>query len=126
MTCSSLGSEETTSPAVVGDDHEVLDAHADGARDVDPGLDRDHHAGSERGLALLGQPRALVDVEPDAVAEAVAEVLGVAGGVDDRARHGVDLAAGRARAHGRQRGLLGVRARARRPGASRGSISPVA
>ena len=54
--------------AVVGDDHEVLDPHAHGARDVDPGLDRDDHAGGQRGLALLGQPRPLVDVEAHAVA----------------------------------------------------------
>ena len=75
---------------------------------VDPGLDRDDHAGGQRGLALLGQPRPLVDVEPDAVAQPVAEVLGVAGGVDDRARDGVDLAAGGPRAHGRERRLLGL------------------
>src|SRR3954466_9230020 len=60
-----------------------------------------------RVLALLGEPRPLVDLEPDPVPEPVAEVLGVAGGVDDRARDGVDLAAGRPRPHRGERGLLG-------------------
>src|SRR3954468_11472050 len=82
--------------ALLGDDHEVLDPHADRARHVDARLDGHDVAGGERGLALLGEPRPLVDLQPDPVAEAVAEVLGVAGGVDDRARDGVDLAAGRA------------------------------
>ena len=44
-------------------------------------------------LGALREPRRLVDLEPDAVAEAVAEVLAVAGGLDHRARDGVDLAA---------------------------------
>ena len=75
---------------------------------VDPGLDGDDHARRQRGVALLGQPRPLVDVEPDPVAQPVAEVLGVAGGVDDRAGDGVDLAPGGAGAHGRQRRLLSL------------------
>ena len=38
-----------------------------------------------------------MDLEPDAVAQAMAEVLAVARRVDDLARHGIDLAAGRPR-----------------------------
>ena len=64
--------------AVLGHDDEVLDPHADGARHVDPGLDGDDVAGGERVVALLRQARGLVDLEPDAVAEPVAEVLAVA------------------------------------------------
>src|SRR3954447_2756659 len=92
--------------AVVGDDDEVLDPHADRAGHIDPRLDRDDVARLQRVLPLLGEPRPLVDLEPDPVSEAVAEVLGVARVVDDRARDRVDLPAGRARPHRGEGGLL--------------------
>jgi len=72
--------------SVLGHGDEVLDTDADGARDVDARLDGDDHPGLQRDLALLGQPRTLVDLDAHAVAEPVAEVLGVAGAVDDLAR----------------------------------------
>src|SRR3954462_5497443 len=72
--------------AVVGDDDEVLDPHTDRAGHVHTRLDRDDVARLQRVLPLLGEPRALVDLEPDAVAEAVAEVLGVARVVYDPPR----------------------------------------
>ena len=92
--------------AVFGHHDEVLDAHADGLADVDAGLNGHDVAGLQRGGARRGEPRALVHLEPDAVPEAVAEVLGVPGRVDDLARDGIDVAAGRPRAHRGQRLLL--------------------
>src|SRR3954451_734973 len=70
---------------------EILDAHADGAGDVDPRLDGDDVACGKRVGAELREARALVDLEADPVPEPVAEVLGVAGLVDDGARDRVDL-----------------------------------
>ena len=113
--------------AVVGDDDEVLDAHADGARHVDAGLDRDDLPGRQRGLALLATaagprgprgPTPCPSPWPKCSPWPAASMI-VAG-------DGVDLAAGRARAHRRQRRLLGRAGRARRPRRSRGSSSPVA
>src|SRR4051812_33339849 len=103
-----LGQRGDDLRAVIRDDDEVLDAYADRARDVDARLDGHHVARGKRVLALLRQPRALVDLETHAVAESVPEVLAVAGRVDDPARHGVDLAAGRAGPHGREGRLLGA------------------
>ena len=57
-------------------------------------------------LRRARQPRRLVDLQPDAVAEAVAEVLGVPGGGDQVARDRVDLAPLGARPDGVQRRLL--------------------
>ena len=81
----------------VGHDHEVLDPDADVAGHVDARLDGHDVARRELALRRLGEPRRLVDLEPDAVAEPVAEVLAVAGRVDDLARDGVDVLARRAR-----------------------------
>ncbi len=54
---------------------------------VDAGLDRDHVPGAQR-LLRRGprQARSLVDLQADAVTEAVAEVLAVAGVLDHRTR----------------------------------------
>ena len=49
--------------------------------------------GGQRRLRRRAQPRRLVDVDPDAVPEPVAEVLGVPGGADHVARDRVDVAA---------------------------------
>ena len=73
---------------------------------VDARLDGHDLAGGERRVAALREPRALVDLDADAVAEAVAEVLAVAGGGDDVARDRVDLAAGGAGADRGERRLL--------------------
>ncbi len=65
--------------AVLGDDDEVLDPHPELARQVDAGLDRHHFAGREHVLGALREPRRLVHLEADPVAEPVAEALAVAG-----------------------------------------------
>ena len=70
--------------AVLGDHDQVLDPDPELARDVDAGLDRDHVAGLEHVLGGLAQPRRLVDLEPDPVAETVAEVVLVAAVADHR------------------------------------------
>ena len=57
---------------VVGHLDHVLDADAAEPGHVDAGLDRDDRAGRQRVLVELAtEPRTLVDLEPDAVAEAV-------------------------------------------------------
>ena len=53
---------------------------------VDAGLDRHHLAGLQGVLGAAAEPRRLVDLEADAVAEPVAEALAVAGFVDHLAR----------------------------------------
>ena len=64
--------------SVLGDDHEILDPDAADARQIDARLDRHDVAGDEPSLGRAGQPRRLVRDQPDAVAEAVAEVLAMA------------------------------------------------
>ena len=61
--------------AAVGHDDQVLDADAELARQVDPGLDRHRVAGLQRALRGLRQPRRLVHLQPDPVAEAVPEAI---------------------------------------------------
>ena len=56
--------------AVLGDDDEILEPDAAEALPVAAGLERDHVAGDER-VARAAEVRALVDLEPDAVAERV-------------------------------------------------------
>ena len=113
-------------PPVLGDDHEVLDAHATDAGQVDARLDGHDMARDEPRPAGPCKPRRLVDVEPDAVPEAMAEVVAVARGGDDVAGDRVDLATGRARLDGVQRGDL--RAQDERVGLLElvGHASPVA
>ena len=94
--------------AVLGDDDEVLDPDAEAAGDVDAGLDRDDVAGAEHVVGALAEARRLVDLEADAVAEAVAELVAVAAVADDRPR---DLVGGGSRHAGAdrlQRLALGV------------------
>ena len=83
---SSFGKPVRISGSPSGHDHEVLDPDADSPGHVDARLDRDRVARGERALGGLAEPRRLVHLEPDAVAEPVAEVLLVAGAVDDLAR----------------------------------------
>ena len=63
----------------IRDHDEVLDPHPEPARHVNAGLDRDDVAGPEHVLGGLAEPRRLVDLQPDAVAQAVAVVVAVAG-----------------------------------------------
>src|SRR5215204_1727208 len=78
--------------AVVGDEHEVLEPDAAVALAVAAGLERDHVARLQR-VAPAAEAGPLVDVEPDAVAEAVEEAV---------AQHGAGLLA----ELGRQSGLV--------------------
>ena len=76
--------------ALVGDDDQVLDPDAELARQVDARLDRHHFPRRQGVLGALREARPLVDLEPDPVAEAVAEAVAVAGGLDQLAGGGVD------------------------------------
>ena len=84
---------------VLGDEDVVLDADPEAAADVDARLDRDDVAGSERVGALGREARRFVDVEAEAVAEAVAERAREGAAVDDGARGGVGVDAGHAGAN---------------------------
>src|SRR5690242_14719752 len=57
---------------------QILDPDPVAAGHVDARLDRDRHALGELALRVEPQRRRLVDVEPDAVAEAVTEELATA------------------------------------------------
>ena len=70
---SSLVNRDRVLETVVRDDDVVLDPDAEPAREVDARLDGDDVAGGERVGALGGEPRRLVDLQPEPVAEAVAE-----------------------------------------------------
>src|SRR3990172_7793801 len=63
--------------------HHVLNPSAAPAADVYPRLDGGDHAILQLVLRLPGEPGRFVDQQSDAVAEAVAEVLAVAGLSDD-------------------------------------------
>ena len=65
--------------AVVGHDAEVLQAHAELARQVDTGLHRDDVAGRKRPLIARGEHRLLVDVDAHAVTEPVPHAAAEAG-----------------------------------------------
>src|SRR5690606_24389032 len=93
--------------AVPGDGHDVLDADAEPAGQVDAGFDGEAHARHERLLLALDHVGRLVRGDADAVPGAVDEVLAVAGVGDDRAGRPVDVLAGGAGAHGAESGLLG-------------------
>src|SRR5262245_32177622 len=80
----------------VRDDHEVLDPDPAEALQVDTRLDCDDVAHGERVGRLEREARRLVHLEPDAVAEAVAELPAEAGGLDLVARGGVCIDAGHA------------------------------
>src|SRR6187402_3694907 len=73
------------------DDDQVLDPHPELARQVDPGLDRHHFAGREHVLGALRDAGLLVDLQPYAVPEAVAEALAVPSGGDQLAGDPVDV-----------------------------------
>src|SRR6185503_8168175 len=65
--------------AAVDAHHDVLDARAVAARQVDAGLHRERHARLERPVRPGHDVRLLVHLEADAVSGAVDEVLAVAG-----------------------------------------------
>ena len=93
----------------VCDDHQVLDPHAELAGQVDARLDRHDAARLERLLARdPRQPGSLVDLQPDPVAEAVAELIAAPGRLDHLAGGGVHLPARGPRGDGREAALLGI------------------
>src|SRR6185312_9256409 len=93
--------------AVGGRGDDVLDPYPEPPRQVDPGLDREAHAGLDRTGLALDHVRRLVDREADAVAGAVDEPLAVPGAGDHAAGGAVDVLAGGAGADRVERGLLG-------------------
>src|SRR6266487_1330361 len=78
--------------SVVGDLHGVLDANAAQARQVHARFHGDDRPGRELVGELETQPRALVDLQPDAVAEPVGERLSVPRLLDGAAHDAIDLA----------------------------------
>src|SRR4051794_32130469 len=76
---------------VARDHHQVLDPNAEAPGEVDPGLHRDGVALAQLVLGGGREPRALMDLESDPVAEAVPEVIAVTGLGDHLPCHGVDL-----------------------------------
>ena len=113
--------------ALVGHGHQVLDPHAQPARQVDARLDR-HHVARHKGLVLLGplaQARLLVHLHAHAVAQPVAETLAVAGLLD----HLAGLARPRRGTWRRREPLQGRRLRRRTSSytsRASSSISPLA
>src|ERR1041384_5385724 len=99
------GQGEELRPALA--DHEgVLDADPAPPRQVDAGLDGDRHTGRKCPGTCLRQRRCLVDLQPDAVAEAVQELVPVPGLLDHLARRAVDVAHLHARLQGVAPGRL--------------------
>src|SRR5438309_2324406 len=70
--------------AALGGHHDVFDAGAAAAREVDPRLDREGVAGRQRGGVAGHEVGVLVLLEADAVARPVDEEVAVTGGGDDR------------------------------------------
>src|SRR3954468_3157569 len=64
--------------AGLGANNAILDADAELAGDVDARLVAEDHPGTQRGAIATDQVGLLVDVEAEAVADAVDEVLAVA------------------------------------------------
>ena len=89
------------------DDHEVLDPDSAQAGVVDPGLDRaDPVSAAQHVVALGAQARELVHLQPEAMAQPVAEEVSEALGRDQVARDRVHLAAARARPYRLERRQL--------------------
>src|ERR1035437_6865176 len=93
--------------AVRATHNDVLQAHAPAARQVDARLHAEGHSRAERSGVAGHDVWILVDLETDAVANPMREVVTVAGSRDDPARRGVDTFSRNAGADGRRR--LGLR-----------------
>src|SRR5690606_24982947 len=94
--------------AILGHEHQVLDAQSREAEDVDAGLDRHDHAGLQHVIGALREAWSLVYLQTRTVAEAVREVLGQALFGQVVAGDGVYLAARLAGRHGCDAALLGT------------------
>ena len=96
--------------AVVGHQHHVLDPDTSEPRKVNARLAADDVAGLERLGRLCPHGRRLVHLEPDPVAQSMAELLAPAGGHDHIARGCIDLATACAGRKGREPGELRLEA----------------
>ena len=88
---SSLGNRVSKSGASLADDQRVLDADTAAVGQIDTGLHGDRRASKQCTGGRRADSRRFVDLQSDAVAESVAEVVGVPGVGDDLPRRGVDL-----------------------------------
>ncbi len=101
MTSSFVNCVSRSQPSAVTSD-EILDPDAALPGDVDPGLDGDDVPGLEHVGRLRAQSRALVDLDPDAVAEAVAVCPPEPGSLDRFARRGIGVPSADAGRDGRK------------------------
>src|SRR3954470_10147783 len=86
-----MGTAVQVPDAVVGADHDVLDAGAAPSGQVDAGLHGERHPGLQGQLVAGDDVGPLVRVQPDPVAGAMDEVLPPPGVVDHAAGGGVDV-----------------------------------
>src|SRR5947209_674108 len=93
-----LGKRSEDITPLVGDCHQILDAHPELAWQIHTRLDCDDVAGRELVLGALGEARGLVDLDAHPVTEPVAEVVAMPGAVDDGAGAVVDRPATGSRA----------------------------
>ncbi len=91
-----------------GDQHIVFDPHAAEARQVNPWLDRNHHARLQLYRLSFGQPRGFVNFQADAVTQPVTKLPAETRLFNHTASHGVDLLASEARLDGRDCTFLRV------------------
>src|SRR5262249_34652057 len=93
--------------AVGGDEHVVLDPYAAPVGQVDPRLDGDDHASLENGRRARFHHRRLVDLQADAVSQAVVKKRAEARITDDSACFGIHVTGPYARAESAEGPLLG-------------------
>src|SRR3954469_15560807 len=91
--------------AVLRHDDDLLEPHAELAREIHARLDAEDHALLEPRLVARHDPRRFVTREAEAVPGAVGEERPEPRLLDRAARSRVDVAAAHAGAHGRERGL---------------------
>src|SRR3954452_10327968 len=83
-----------------GQVHVVLDAHAAPTGTIDPWLDRHYRALAKRSFDGLRQARRLVHLQPETMAEAVAERVAITLVLDVAASESIGLLTLHSRAHG--------------------------
>ena len=86
-----LGDVSQDLAAVGGHQHIVLDPDSAPIGQVDARLDRDDHARLKRDLGFLAEPRGLVDIHAQAVAEPMVKKTAETGLLDDGAGFGIDV-----------------------------------
>src|SRR5688572_23242669 len=88
------GSRRQHLASVLGDQDDVFHPHAAVPRNVNAGLDGNHHARLQKLLLSLPQPGRLVYLQPHAVPGGMSEVPAVSGGLQHPARGGIHFASG--------------------------------